>query len=68
MTRLLEKASQISLVGGLELQPHPLALSWPSEVDRIHELPLVTEPSLEEAINCYTPDSRSIIETAVNRG
>ena len=64
---LLDKTQQMTHVGGWEIDLRANKLSWTDEVYRIHEHPLGHEPSVEEAIKYYTPESLPVIQQAVER-
>jgi len=64
---LLNATGNLAKVGGWELDAKTLEVRWTEETYRIHELPVTNEPPLEEAINFYHPDDRSIFETAIQK-
>ena len=43
-------------------------VTWSAQTRRIHEVPADFEPSLDTAVNFYTPTSRPVIEEAVRVG
>lgn len=62
---LLNETGEIAKVGGWELIPDTLKLTWTDETYSIHELEIGKMPELEDAINFYSPEARSIITKAV---
>ncbi|MBD3305074.1 PAS domain S-box protein [candidate division KSB3 bacterium] len=62
---LLDDTQRIAKIGGWEVDLETRALFWTDEVYRIHELPLGTPPSLEEAVTFYAPESQPVIAQAV---
>jgi len=62
---LLGQTGRIGGVGGWELDVATQALSWTEETCRIHGLAPGHQPTLEEAVGYYTPESRQLIEQAV---
>lgn len=64
--RQLEKTGEIAKVGGWEVilgdDSGPI---WSPEVCRMHEVEEGFQPTLEQAINFYTAESRPVIEQAV---
>ncbi len=65
--KLLAETEQIGKVGGWEFHIDTGKQSWTEEVYRIHELDHDSDPSVETGINFYTPESRQIIEQAVQQ-
>lgn len=64
----LNQTNKLASVGGWELDIETQSLHWTDEVYRIHELEIGELPSLEDAVNYYAPEARSIIANAVERG
>jgi PAS domain S-box-containing protein len=64
---LLNETGRISRVGGWILDPATNALTWTREVYRIHEVEEDFVPTLEKAIEFYTPECRPRIARAVER-
>ena len=64
---LLRETQRLANVGGWALDLETDALSWTEEVYRIHELPLGTEPDVEDAINYYAPEAQPKLEAALER-
>ncbi|SFM57333.1 PAS domain S-box protein [Methanolobus profundi] len=60
---LLNEVGRIGQIGGWNLDVASSVINWTPEVARIHE----TEDldTLEKALSCYPPDSRTIIEKAL---
>ena len=61
----LDRTGRLAGVGGWELDLLKSKLYWSDETCRIHGLPPDYEPNLEEAIAFYAPESRPIIQKAV---
>ena len=64
---LLNEMGRIAKVGGWEFDIGTLELNWTEEVYHIHEVELSYKPTVSEAINFYAPNSRPIIQQAVQR-
>ena len=62
---LLEKTGAAAGVGGWEYDLGTGALHWTSETFRLHGLPVGIAPSVQQAIDFYAPESRGVIQTAV---
>jgi|GEM_PF-469940 len=58
---LLERAGYVAGVGGWDLDLATSKIIWSDETCRIHDLPSGYSPSINEAFNFYTPQSRKII-------
>jgi len=65
--KLLSETEQMGRVGGWEFYIDTGIQTWTEEVYRIHELDHDSDPSVAMGINFYTPESRPIIEQAVQR-
>jgi signal transduction histidine kinase len=71
--KLLEKDALLSItgitakVGGWEFDTETLNQTWTEEVYRIHELDSTFDPNVSRGISFYAPESRPIIEDAVQR-
>jgi|GEM_PF-1940601 hypothetical protein len=65
--RLLNEMGRIAKVGGWEFNIETLELQWTEEVYHIHEVELSYKPTVSEAIDFYTHDSRPVISEAVKR-
>ncbi len=61
---LLSEMCEIAKIGGWEFYPESRRLIWSDEVFHIHEVPVGKMPSVEEALNFYTPESLPIITEA----
>ncbi len=66
MSNILESTGKIAKVGGWEINLADMKLRWSNEIYAIHELEFPHLPSLEDAINFYSPEARPIIQSAVN--
>ena len=65
--QLLSKAEKIGKVGGWKINIDTMKLSWTDEIYRMHEVDHHFIPDVENGLNFYTPESRLIIEKAVQR-
>lgn len=63
----LTETGRIAMVGGWELDVKTLELSWTDETYRIHEVPIGTNPPLEDAIKFFHPDDRPKLEKAIQK-
>ncbi|HPU89878.1 MAG TPA: PAS domain S-box protein, partial [Spirochaetota bacterium] len=64
---LLDHTGEMARVGGWQLVPATLEVTWTRETYRIHEVPIGQRPSLEEAINFFHPDDRGRLSEAIAR-
>ncbi len=64
---LLSEAEQIGKVGGWEFNIDTLEQNWTEETFRIHEVELTYNHTVGNGINFYTPESKPLIENAVQR-
>ena len=64
---LLDATGRMARVGGWELDPDTLEVTWTEETYRIHEIPLYQKPPLQEAINYFHPEDRPKLERAIQR-
>ncbi|MBN4056237.1 PAS domain S-box protein [Rhodothermus sp. AH-315-K08] len=64
---LLAETGKLAKIGGWDLNVETLEVSWTAETFRIHELPLDSQPPLEDALDYYHPDDRPVLEAAVQR-
>jgi two-component system, cell cycle sensor histidine kinase and response regulator CckA len=64
---LLNATGEMAKVGGWEIELPSQKLTWTKEVYRIHEIADDFEPTVQNAIDFYTPEQFSIIETALQR-
>ncbi len=64
----LARTGEVAGVGGWALELRTREVTWSDETFRIHELSPGFKPTLESAINFYTPESRLQIEQAVAEG
>ena len=65
--QLLSETELMGKVGGWEFNIDTKEQIWTDEVYRIHEVDLDFNPHVDKGINFYTPESRPIIEKAVQR-
>jgi len=64
---LLNITGQTAKVGGWELDVESSGQIWTDEVYRIHEVDFTFKPNLIKGINFFAPNSRPVIEKAVQR-
>ncbi|MFC7202940.1 ATP-binding protein [Haloferax namakaokahaiae] len=64
---LLERTQCISKVGGWELDLETETLEWTDQTKRIHDLPLDSQPTLQEALEFYIPEHRETMKSLVER-
>ena len=65
--RLLNDTGEMAKIGGWEFDVETLEQVWTEEVYRIHEVDMTYKPTVSKGIDFYAPDSRPIIERAVQR-
>jgi PAS domain S-box-containing protein len=65
---LLSETQRMAQLGGWELDPTTLKLTWTEEVHRIHRLPPGFELTLENTLALYHPDDRPDLKQAIKRG
>lgn len=65
--KLLSETESVGKVGGWEFNIDTLEQTWTDEVFQIHEVDFDFNPEVDKGINFYTPDSKPIIEKAVQR-
>lgn len=65
---LLARTGRVAGVGGWQLDIVRRRLRWTEETRRIHEVPPDYEPTLEDALAFYGPESKSQLQAAVERG
>lgn len=65
---LLTRMGRVAGVGGWELDLSTGTLAWTEETRRIHEVDADFVPTLQAAVAFYAPESRSIIDAAVQKG
>ena len=64
---LLDATGRMARVGGWELDPQSLTVTWTEETYRIHELPRGRKPPLDEAIDYFHPQDRPRLRQAIKR-
>jgi diguanylate cyclase (GGDEF)-like protein/PAS domain S-box-containing protein len=64
---MLNEMGAIAKVGGWEFDAESQKQVWTKEVYRIHEVDESYEPTVSKGIEFYVPESRSAIESAVQR-
>lgn len=65
---LLDRTGRVAGIGGWSLDLQTEEIVWSDQTCRIHDLEPGHVPSLEEAINYYKPEARTVIQAAVQRG
>lgn len=65
--RLLAETERMGKVGGWEFDVDTGKQNWTEEVYTIHEVDFTFDPTVEKGVNFYAPESRPIIERAVQR-
>ena len=65
---LLERTGEMAKIGGWALDLRTMGLIWTLETYRIHEHDPATPITLEQAIQFYAPQARTIIRNAVQAG
>jgi PAS domain S-box-containing protein len=63
--QFLEKIGEMASIGGWELDLKTNLVTWSAETCRIHDEEPGFKPTLEQAINFYTEDSKPLIQQAV---
>ena len=64
--RLLQMASGVAHIGGWTYDIAHGRVIWSDEVCRIHEMPVGTAPTVEEAIEYFAPESRARLRCLVD--
>lgn len=64
---MLDEMGRMAKVGGWEFDLKKGTLEWTREVYAIHEVGDDFQPTVESAINFYTPEARPVIQEAVER-
>lgn len=64
-TTLLEEMSSLAHVGGWRLDLVNQRLEWTAQTRDIHDVEDGFEPTLESALNFYLPESREVIQRAI---
>jgi PAS domain-containing protein len=64
---LINMAGRVARIGGWLLKLPAQHVQWSDEVCLIHEVPVGTQPTLEEAIDFYAPEYRERIQTLASR-
>ena len=65
---LLNRTGKMAGIGGWEVDLITNSIYWSAETCHIHEAPIGYQPSLDAALEFYSPESRPIIEQAVKNG
>jgi diguanylate cyclase (GGDEF)-like protein/PAS domain S-box-containing protein len=65
---LLARMGRVAGVGGWEIDLQTGSHTWTEETRRIHEVAADFMPTMETALTYYSPESRSVIDAAVQRG
>jgi PAS domain S-box-containing protein len=65
--RLLAESNRIGKVGGWQFNIDTLKQTWTDETYSIHEVDFNFNPTVENGVSFYTPESRPIIEQAIQQ-
>lgn len=65
--QLLERTGHVARVGGWELDLRSRRVSWSAETRRIHEVPADFTPTVDNALDFYTPDAQRTMSAAVRQ-
>jgi len=65
---LLERTSEMAKVGGWELDLRSMNLSWTRETYRIHDCDPAVIPSLDQALDFYSPEDKAKLRAMVQAG
>jgi PAS domain S-box-containing protein len=63
---MLRETGRMAKLGGWELDLFTMELTWTEETYRIHEVEPHQKPLLEDGINFYTPESRPVLQKALD--
>lgn len=63
---LLERTGRATGVGGWRVDLATKSVEWTAETKRIHEVSSAFQPTLEDGINFYAPESRPVIDRLVH--
>ncbi len=63
----LDRTNRIAGIGGFEIDLETSKVTWTAELYRIHGTPSDFQPTIEDGLAFYTPESRPIIAEAVER-
>ncbi|MBN2344582.1 MAG: PAS domain S-box protein [Deltaproteobacteria bacterium] len=64
---ILSITGQMAKIGGWELYPETMDLTWTDETYRIHEVSKDVKPPLQDAINFWHPEDRPILTKAIQQ-
>ena len=64
---LFESLENLAEIGGWELDLLTDEVTWSPQTHRIHEVPAGFQPTLEGAINFYTPESQEVINALIEK-
>jgi PAS domain S-box-containing protein len=63
---MLRETGRMAKLGGWELDLITMELTWTEETYRIHEVEPDQKPQLEDGINFYAPESRPVLQKALD--
>ena len=63
----LDRTGRLAGVGGWQVDLLTRDVVWSDETCRIHELPVGYRPTLEQALDFYTPEARGVMQAAVEK-
>jgi PAS domain S-box-containing protein len=64
---ILNITGQMAKIGGWELYPETMKVTWTAETYRIHEVSKSVKPPLEDAINFWHPEDQPILKKAIQQ-
>jgi diguanylate cyclase (GGDEF)-like protein len=64
---LQRRTGKLAKVGGWQLEMATMEMAWTQEMYEIYDLPHATSLSLEQALACYTEETRPALENAIRK-
>jgi PAS domain S-box-containing protein len=64
---VLNITGQMAKIGGWELYPETMEVTWTDETYRIHEVPKNIKPPLDDAINFWHPEDQPVLRKAIQQ-
>ncbi|MDZ7664364.1 MAG: PAS domain S-box protein [Desulfotignum sp.] len=64
---ILNITGQMAKIGGWELYPETMKVTWTAETYRIHEVSKSIKPPLDDAINFWHPEDQPILRKAIQQ-
>ena len=65
---ILERTSELAMVGGWELDLRTMTLFWTRETCRIHEVDPPVAPTLERALQFYAKADQAVVQAGIQAG